>query len=991
MAPKISLSSISLALVVLVSIVGASTSASAPRPLLLDQRDTNGLTDKVTWDNYSLMVDGERLFLFSGEFHYYRLPSPSLWLDILQKYKAIGMNGVSFYFNWGYHSAKKGVYDFDGVRDITKAFSAAEQTDLHVITRSGPYINAEVDCGGFPGWLTTMYSMARRNNPENNENFEEWLTQIDKYLHPNQITEGGKIILNQIDNEYSLNSEPAYLEAIKAKFLKDGIVVPSIYNDPGPKGHFVHGPGSADLYGWDKYPANFDCSNPMVWPNNRSTDWRDYHYRNNPEQPLALYEFQGGSFDPWGGPGYEACRTMVDERFAKVFYKNNYAQGATIQNLYMAYGGTSWGGLAKPSVYTSYDYGSPISEPGLMTSKAYEIKLQGTFIHTVKPFWTTSNFTVVNDNSEIILVDGLKDVNSDTKFYIAQHWNTPSNGLDEFHITVDTTDGTFEIPQSGKLVLNGRDAKILTADYAFNSQHLVYSTSEIFTHQDMGSHDAIVVYGYEGEDGEFVSRVKNNSSGRKIKVKSTDKSVQHTVDAHGLLRINYRHPNGTTPIYISGTGTKDLLVLVSGYESAQRWWAPVVDDATGQRVLIQGPYLVRSASVSGNTVHFKGDIDETTAIEVVVPTTVKRFTWNGRDLKLKPNDYGTWTGSLTFIEPEMTIPDLGEVEWNYSEASPEIQPDFDHSNWITATKQKTNSITLPQSWPILYADDYGFHTGCIWFRGTFNGSSQITGFNLTAVSGAASAWVVWLNGEYLGGFDVGNQAFTNLNGTLLKAEGENVISLLLWTTGHEDDFSSDDGFKAARGFSFATLLGPLNQTLWSIDWKIQGNLGGEDLADPVRGPYNEGGLYGERMGWHLPDFPDNDWETTRIPESQSRTGVSWYRTTVDVHIPTGYEVPISINIEDTTKARYRALIFVNGWQFGRYANDLGPQTQFYIPAGILNTQGKNTLAVAVVPLDKNATLGKITMTPYKVLESAIPPVELVMSPGYSVRDIGISK
>lgn len=38
------------------------------------------------------------------------------------------------------------------------------------------------------------------------------------------------------------------------------------------------------------------------------------------------------------GPGYDDCRKLVNERFAKVFYKNNYAHGATIHNLYMAYG-----------------------------------------------------------------------------------------------------------------------------------------------------------------------------------------------------------------------------------------------------------------------------------------------------------------------------------------------------------------------------------------------------------------------------------------------------------------------------------------------------------------------------------------------------------------------------------------------------------------------------------------------------------------------------
>lgn len=40
--------------------------------------------------------------------------------------------------------------------------------------------------------------MARVNTTEYYENWHEWLTAVDKYLVPNQITEGGPIILNQI-------------------------------------------------------------------------------------------------------------------------------------------------------------------------------------------------------------------------------------------------------------------------------------------------------------------------------------------------------------------------------------------------------------------------------------------------------------------------------------------------------------------------------------------------------------------------------------------------------------------------------------------------------------------------------------------------------------------------------------------------------------------------------------------------------------------------
>ena len=54
----------------------------------------DGLTDKVSWDKYSLKVNGERVFIFAGEFHYQRLPVPELWLDVFQKFKAHGLNAV---------------------------------------------------------------------------------------------------------------------------------------------------------------------------------------------------------------------------------------------------------------------------------------------------------------------------------------------------------------------------------------------------------------------------------------------------------------------------------------------------------------------------------------------------------------------------------------------------------------------------------------------------------------------------------------------------------------------------------------------------------------------------------------------------------------------------------------------------------------------------------------------------------------------------------
>src|SRR3954469_13627056 len=97
-----------------------------------------GARHSVTYDQYSLKLDGRRILVQAAEFHYFRLPSPALWRDILEKDKAAGFNAVSLYFDWAYHSPKPHVYDFTGVRDVDRLLRTAEDVGLWVIARPGP-------------------------------------------------------------------------------------------------------------------------------------------------------------------------------------------------------------------------------------------------------------------------------------------------------------------------------------------------------------------------------------------------------------------------------------------------------------------------------------------------------------------------------------------------------------------------------------------------------------------------------------------------------------------------------------------------------------------------------------------------------------------------------------------------------------------------------------------------------------------------------------
>ena len=78
----------------------------------------------ITFDKYSLIIDGKRTVIKSGAFHYFRSPGEKIARDRFFKMKAGGYNAVDIYFNWNYHSKAPGEYDFSGLKDVRKVLKA---------------------------------------------------------------------------------------------------------------------------------------------------------------------------------------------------------------------------------------------------------------------------------------------------------------------------------------------------------------------------------------------------------------------------------------------------------------------------------------------------------------------------------------------------------------------------------------------------------------------------------------------------------------------------------------------------------------------------------------------------------------------------------------------------------------------------------------------------------------------------------------------------
>lgn len=185
------------------------------------------------------MVYGERVFTFSGEFHPYRLPVPDLWLDVFQKIKALGLNCVSFYVDWALVEGQPGVYTAEGIFALEPFFDAAKEAGIYLIARPGPYINAEVSGGGFPGWVQRIKGQLRTRAPDFLSSTDNYMAHVSKTIADAQITKGGPVILVQPENEYTGSSgpvtggfpDPDYFIYIKKQLRDAGIVVPFISND----------------------------------------------------------------------------------------------------------------------------------------------------------------------------------------------------------------------------------------------------------------------------------------------------------------------------------------------------------------------------------------------------------------------------------------------------------------------------------------------------------------------------------------------------------------------------------------------------------------------------------------------------------------------------------------------------------------------------------------------------------------------------------------
>jgi hypothetical protein len=184
---------------------------------------------KVTWDKYSLSIDGKRVCPVMGEVHYSRIPENE-WEAEVKKMKEGGVTIIATYVFWNHVEEQEGVFDWSGQRNLRRFIEVCKAEGMPVVLRVGPFCHGEVRLGGIPDWMFTKKGSdgkalrMRSEDPVFLSCVERLYRQIFTQIQGLQWKDNGPIMACQFDNEY--RGRGSYLMALKRIALGIGYDLP---------------------------------------------------------------------------------------------------------------------------------------------------------------------------------------------------------------------------------------------------------------------------------------------------------------------------------------------------------------------------------------------------------------------------------------------------------------------------------------------------------------------------------------------------------------------------------------------------------------------------------------------------------------------------------------------------------------------------------------------------------------------------------------------
>ena len=807
----------------------------------------------------------------------------------------------------------------------------------------GPYICSESSGGGFPIWLLMKKNVNLKHiNSAGKIEFDtkymnyckEWYQEVIPLIKYHQITEtnNGCIIGFQIENEY-FESEFGVREYIKKliDYARElGITVPIFHNDFKEKE-----PSSwkdlVDLTGFDKYAifAPRECEK-LPLPN-----WSTRHFservdrlenkvrtdkRSEPQTPMFIPELQGGWYNHWGiAYGYDDLYDFYGSVYQKTLEQSVAAQGVTMMSLYMFYGGTSWGALSNPEVYTSYDYSAAIREYGYQSAKLRHLRLFNLFAQTFIESFACSNYTKKIDiecDKKGILFRQRTSIDG-TNFYFFRNFN--KEGDQSF--LVKLPEGLI-LPKEGTHFLKLRDSFIAIGNHTIKEFYIRFCSLYVILKGTIKGNPLIVCI---NNGGELILK-GNNFTVKGDIFKADDMGFTRIwCEKECFASIINENNNILNIICLSEENALSLNADISGPEISVAWGA--------YSFFYNNNHQLEIESLGSQTIYLLSSKD-----------TISGFQNIGESYNLDIKK--CVLGSAPKF-PELILNQWQQIKTRWDETDDNrIWKRYDFKNF-------DDSI------------DLGFMCGHILYKCEFSVS---TIQNLNLELNIRHKCGIWLNNFFIGGhytydYDSGkagamdgedpiDQGSVNYDLSEFLVLGKNTLFIITENLGQMKTFFVNNNARVPRGIISAEFSDSLEEEEWFIS--------GRNVTE-LNQIFETSGLPGEIFSYHLGEsdkYFDIGSYLRLLPEDK----ITWYKTTFNWSPATNIRAPLKVHIEGNLNAN----IYLNGVYIGRYWGEFGPQYEFFMMDGLLEKE--NVLVLACWTLKETELV--ITVEPYEIdLES----------------------
>jgi len=894
---------------------------------------------KISWDKYSFKIDDKPLFLIGGEFHYWRVPDRERWYDILKMYKSSGLNCVRIYFHWGYHNPKEDKFYFSDNRDVDYLLKLCEDLGLYVFVAAGPYICAETSGGGFPGWLLTkrnirLKHLKRSFKTKFDPTYLKYCLEWYKHFIPNIIqhqitnTPKGCVIGFQIENEYF--EKLLHIYKGSRKYMKElikcaqemGVNVLLYHNDAWERGAWIDLFG---IYGFDKYPIWA----PKIVEKLPIPEWDVEIFKKKidrleikarayggaaSEAPIFIPELQGGWYNHWGIKyGFDELYEFYGSTYQKMLLQSIAAQGSTMMSLYMFYGGTSWGTIANPEVYTSYDYSACVREFGYQTDRLRFLRLYCLFAKSFEESFSNTdlveNPTIQCSESEMLYRQ--RKGKDGTDFFFFRNFNSERKN----NFKINLLNG-IESPKKGEIELDFKDSFIAIANHDLGGFFVIFCSYPIIIKSVFNSAPLIVVV---QNGGELILKGTKFDTKGSVKIDVEKEFSRFTFPKDGFSCIINSEGNKLYTICLTKI---DALSLNADLKDLKIAWG-------AYSLFFNNKNQLELETIGSQTIWLLTTKSKILGFEDVKEDAI---------LGVKKGVFGK----------AIEIPDVKLEKWY------KLKMDWD-------------SITDPKIWKgIDFKTErnplhHCYVNGHVLYKCEFELKEEKS-LKLKLITRHKSA--IWMNGQFIGGHynykykllkagSMNGPDFKRSSSVIydltkeIKSE-KNVLFVITENLGQNKQVFVLNDARKPRGIISAQF----SKKLMSQKWYISGI-----DTTKLEQPFNSSGLPGEIYSFQKGE--GNVWlEINDGPKISPKDQIIWYKTQFKWKLDNSKRIPLRIHLE----GQHNVNLFLNGTYIGRYWGELGPQHDFYIMDGILKENNLLVLACWTTKED----IFTIAIKPYKI-------------------------